>query len=506
VGKLCRMSVEEGLLVTTRQGDVRGCAVAEGVTTFKGLPYAAPPFGPRRLAAPQPPEPWSGVRDAMDFGPTAPHPGYAPPYDRLLPDPQIPGEDCLNLNVWTPEPTSGAALPVMVWIHGGAFVNGSGAVPTYDGTRFAGDGVVLVTINYRLGVEGYLWLEDGTNNRGLLDQIAALEWVHENIAAFGGDPGNVTVFGESAGAMSIGALLASPRAEGLFHRAIVQSGAGHHAVTPETARLVAGELARRLGVEPTAEAIAAVPPRQLLEAQVAVTLEAQSNPDPARWGEVASNLMAFEPVVDGDVLPALPIERIAAGAAPGVAILAGSNAEEHNLYLVPPGITESMPEEGPPGVAAAYGLDVEAALAAYRAQRLDGTPGQMVSDVMTDWFFRIPAIRVSEARTTAGEGSWHYEFAWRSPQFDGRMGACHALELGFVFDTLGEGSGLTGPNPPQEVADAMHRAWVAFATTGDPGWPPYDLERRPVMRFAAPRSVVIDDPRAETRRLWDAVR
>lgn len=502
------MSVREELVVTTRQGDVRGSAADHGVTAFKGLPYAAPPFGPRRFGAPQPPEAWTGVRHATAYGPTVPHPGYAPPFDRMLPDPQIPGEDCLNLNVWTPTADPAARLPVMVWIHGGAFVNGSGAVPTYDGTAFARDGVVLVTINYRLGVEGFLWLDDGINNRGLLDQIAALQWVQENIAAFGGDPGNVTVFGESAGGMSIGALLAAPRAEGLFHRAIVQSGAAHHAITPDTARLVAGELGRRLGVELTAEAIAAVPGEELLRAQVAVTQEAQSAPDPARWGEVASNLMAFEPVVDGDVLPGLPIERIAAGAAPGVAILSGSNAEEHNLYLVPPGITEAMPEEGPAGVAAAYGLDVDAALAAYRAQRPDGTPGQVVSDVMTDWFFRIPAIRLSEARATAGEGSWHYEFTWGSPLFEGRMGACHALELGFVFDTLGEGSsaGLAGPDAPQELADAMHRAWVAFATTGDPGWPPYDLERRPVMRFAASRSVVVDDPRGATRRLWDGVR
>ena len=298
-------------VVRTSSGAVRG-RTADGITAFKGIPFAAPPFGANRFAPPQPAEPWDGVRGAFDYGPTVPHPGYSPAYDLLLPDPLIPGEDCLNLNVWTPDP-GGSGLPVMVWIHGGAFVNGSGAVPTYDGTRFARDGVVLVTLNYRLGADGFAFFEDGEANRGLLDQIAALEWVRENAAAFGGDPGNVTVFGESAGAMSVGALLSSPRAEGLFGRAILQSGAGHHAVSPATARLVAGHLGERLGVEPTREAVGAVPLDRLVAAQVAVTQDAQLNPDPLRWGEVAANLMAFEPVIDGELLPDVPIRRIAAG-------------------------------------------------------------------------------------------------------------------------------------------------------------------------------------------------
>src|SRR4051795_10272712 len=201
-------------VVQTQHGALRG-RTANGIAAFKGVPYAAPPFGARRLAAPQPPARWDGVRDAAAFGPSAPHAGYAPPYDALLPDPVLPGKDCLNLNVWTPDPGA-AGLPVMVWIHGGAFVNGSSAVPVYDGSAFARDGVVLVSVNYRLGVLGYGLFPDAPANRGLLAQIAALTWVRENIEAFGGDPARVTVFGESAGAISVGALLGAPRAAGLF--------------------------------------------------------------------------------------------------------------------------------------------------------------------------------------------------------------------------------------------------------------------------------------------------
>lgn len=496
-------------VVRTSAGAVRG-RTADGVTRFKGISYAAPPFGPNRFRPPQPVAPWDGVRDAGDFGPTAPMPGYLPPYDALLPNPILPGEDCLNLNVWTPDPGAGG-LPVMVWVHGGAFVNGSSAVPTYDGTAFARDGVVMVSVNYRLGVDGFLaFADDGeaATNRGLLDQLAALAWVRDEIEAFGGDPARVTVFGESAGAMSLGALIASPRAEGLFARAILQSGAGHHAITPATAALVAGELSAKLGVPATREALAQVPLERLVAAQAAVTLEAQQLPDPARWGEVAANLMAFEPVVDGDLLPDLPARAIAAGAAPGVEVLVGTTAEEHRLFLVPNGIADAAGEEMLAGIAGMYGLDVQAALGAYRARRPGGTPGLLLADVMSDWFFRLPAIRLAEARAAHAAPVWMYEFAWSSPSYEGRLGSCHALELGFVFDTLGHPSGtaMQGPAPPQQVADDVHAAWVAFATDGDPGWPPYDPERRSTMRFDAPASQVVGDPRAEERLLWDGRR
>jgi len=244
-------------VVRTRQGAVRGATV-DGIAVFKGIPYAAPPFGARRFQPPQPVVAWDGVRDALTYGATVTKPPYFPPFDVLLPEPAIPGEDSLNLNIWTPDPGR-TNLPVLVWIHGGAFANGTGALPTYDGSRFARDGVVCVTINYRLGVDGFLFLGQGNANLGLLDQVAALAWVQENIAAFGGDPHNVTVAGQSAGGMSIDALLSMPRARGLFRRAIPQSGAGHHAISAASAQMIGRYLAEKLGVEPTLEAIATVP-------------------------------------------------------------------------------------------------------------------------------------------------------------------------------------------------------------------------------------------------------
>ncbi len=491
--------------IRTTGGAVRG-TIRDGVHAFLGIPYAAPPFGAWRFAAPQPVEPWNGVRDCTQFGPTVPKPPYSPPYDLLLPEIEIPGADCLNLNVWTPDPSAGG-LPVFVWVHGGAFVNGSGSVPTYDGATFARDGVVCVTINYRLGVDGFLQFDDdGPANRGLRDQVAALRWVRENIAAFGGDPARVTVGGESAGGFSVGSLMAMPSASGLFAQALLQSGAGHHAISRETAVRIGGYLAERLGVAATREALAAVPLPELLAAQQAVAQEATLIPDPNRYGEVALNGMAFEPVVDGDVLPDLPIRRIAAGSARGVPVLTGANRDEHRLFLVPNGIIDMITEEMLAPGAAAYGLDA-ATVDAYRAARPGATAGELISDIATDWFFRLPSLRVAEAQAALGSRSWVYEFSWPSPQYDGRLRACHALELAFTWDTIGlEAHGaLSGQGAPQELADAMHGAWVRFLTDGDPGWPLYDTERRPVQEFGE-QVRLLQDPRGEQRAVWDGVR
>ena len=488
-------------VVSTRQGKVRG-RTSEGVASFKGIPYAAPPFGANRFQPPRPVEAWDGVRDALAYGPTVLKPPYFPPFDVLLPEPAIPGEDSLNLNIWAPDPAR-HGLPVMVWIHGGAFANGSGAISVYDGTHFARDGVVCVTINYRLGVDGFLALDDGIVNLGLLDQVAALEWVQENIAAFGGDPGNVTIFGESAGGMSVGTLLSMPRAEGLFHRAIAQSGAGHHAISLQTAKRVGFYLAEKLGIEPTREAFAAVPFDSLLQAQIAISADVFNRPDPALWGEVSGNQMPFEPVIDGDILPALPIQRINTN----VDVLIGTNTDEERLFMVPNGNIDLVTQEALTATIAAYGLPVEKTLAVYRSSRPDATPGDLLEAIITDWFFRIPAIRLAEAHTAGPGATYMYEFAWRSPQFAGRLGACHSLEIAFAFDNLDdqENEPLMGTDAPRQLADTMHRAWVNFAASGEPGWPQYDLRRRATMRFDT-TSEVVDDPGSAERELWEGYR
>ncbi|GAA2779543.1 carboxylesterase/lipase family protein [Crossiella cryophila] len=487
-------------LVSTRHGDVRGTRTAAGILAFKGIPYAAPPVGPNRFQPPRPPQPWSTPRDGTQYGPTAPQSPAEDPALALLPRVVIPGEDYLNLNVWTAD--THARRPVMVFIHGGSFTSGSGSVPCYDGSAFARDGVVLVTINYRLGADGFLWFGQGTPNLGLLDQIAALTWVRDNIACFGGDPANVTIFGESAGGMSVCTLLAMPAARGLFHRAIAESGAAHLVLSPATAGLIGTRLAEILGVAPTREAIAEVEPARLVAAQDQVGMEVQAKPDPALWGEVTRQLMPFEPVVDGELLPAPPFECIAAGASADVDILIGSNTEEARLFLVPTGLFGLATEPLLLGMAAGYRLPAES-LDRYRANRPGASTGELVSAVMTDWFYRIPLLRIAETHPRTHV----YEFAWRSPAFDGTLGSCHALELGFVFDTLADPGlrRLLGEQPPQALADSVHRAWVDFATTGDPGWPAYRPDNRVSRLFDTVPAITTDD-RADERTLWDAIR
>ncbi|MBO1330848.1 carboxylesterase/lipase family protein [Streptomyces sp. VRA16 Mangrove soil] len=478
-------------VVTTAQGAVRGRTDEHGIASFLGVPYAAPPFGPRRFAAPAPVEPWTGEHDATAYGPTAPKAPYAPPFDTLIPETSVPGEDCLNLNVWTPEPGPGARLPVMVWLHGGSFSNGSANSSGYRGETFARDGVVFVGVNYRLGTDGFLHLPGAPDNRGLLDQIAALEWVRAHIAAFGGDPDRVTVFGESAGAMAIGQLLAHPRARGLFRRAVLQSGACHHFVRPDTARRIGERMAALLGVPHTTEAFADVPLPELALAQAELRLDLASKPDPAVWGEAALNAMVFEPVAERLALPGPDL---------GVDLLVGSNREENRLFMVPTGRFRTITEERAHLGAAAYGADLDA----YQGQ---ATPGELLEAVGTDWFYRMPALRLAESVP----GTHVYEFAWRSPQFDGELGACHALELGFVFDLLDDPDYLpmAGEKAPRELARTMHAAWVAFAESGDPGWAAYDpAGERTTMVFAADTDGCRTqaDPRAARRQSWHGVR
>ncbi|QBI52825.1 carboxylesterase/lipase family protein [Streptomonospora litoralis] len=489
---------------TTTSGRVSG-AVEDGVSVFRGIPYAAPPVGDAAFAAPRPHEPWTGVREAVEYGPTAPHPSYEDGMAEALPERSIPGDDYLNLNVWTPG-TGQRGLPVMVWIHGGAFTNGSGAEAAYEASAFARGGAVAVTLNYRLGAEGFALVDGAPANRGLLDQIAALEWVRDNIAGFGGDPDRVTVFGESAGAMSVVTLMAIPRARALFRRAIAQSGAGHTTVAAEDAATVARVLAERLGVRPDAAGLAGVPRKRLHEEQSRIVAELRGAPERELWGErlIRLGALPFAPTVDGELLDRRPVDALRSGAGADKDLLIGTTTEEYRLFLVAPGIIDHIRDVHLQGQARRIGLGPEAA--GVYAGRND-SPGDALAELGTDAVFRIPAYRALEARAAApGAGrTFGYEFAWRSPRMGGRLGACHGLEIPFVFDNLGDGRNLAGPQAPQRIADDMHAAWLRFAAEGDAGWPEWDPRRRPFLRFDAPEAVLAEDPGEATRRLWDGL-
>jgi para-nitrobenzyl esterase len=470
---------------------------------FLGIPYAASPTGPRRFQPPAPPDAWDGVRECRDFGPTPPKPAYAAPFDTLLAEPDIAGEEWLNLNVWTPDLTGSA--PVMVWIHGGAFSNGNSAVPMYDGHTFSRDGVVLVSINYRLGVDGFALLPDAPPNRGLLDQVAALEWVRDNIAAFGGDPANVTIFGESAGAMSVTTLLGLPRARGLFHRVIAQSGAAQVGAQPQDARLVTAELSSVLGIEATAAALSALSVDKVVAAQAAVRDALAAAPDPARFGpSIVATSMAFIPVIDGDILPVHPLAALAAGAGAAVPLLAGTNSEEFRLFFVPAGLAAMVTDEALPGFTAALGVGADVT-GLYRANRPGATAGDVLCALITDRFFRLPTYAAAQARLSAAgpAPTYLYEFGWRSPVLD--LGAAHAVEIPYVFDNLGtaDAVGLLGSAAPAALAADMHATWIRFARTGDPGWAPFDASF-PVMTWDGERAEVVRDPRGDERRSWPA--
>ncbi|MGN6793590.1 MAG: carboxylesterase/lipase family protein [Streptosporangiaceae bacterium] len=483
--------------ISTPCGTLRG-QVRDGVASFLGIPYAASPTGSLRFQAPAPPKPWTGIREALAYGATPPKPDYPPPFDTLFAEPNIAGDDWLNLNVWTPDP-QGSSLPVMVWIHGGAFANGNSAIPLYDGSAFARDGVVLVSINYRLGVDGFALLPGTTANRGLLDQIAALEWVRDNISAFGGDPGNVTIFGESAGGMSVATLLAMPRAAGLFSRAIAQSGATQAAAAPADAALITAELGRALGAEPTAEALARVDLDVLNAAQASVRDALAASPDPAKFGSsIVASTMAFIPVVDGDSLPEHPLAGIAAGGGSAVPLLIGTNTDEFRTFLVPSGMVDMVTEEVLAAMAGAVGADKDV-VNTYRTNRPEASSGDLLAALLTDRYFLLPALAVAEARAAGPADTFCYEFAWRHPQ----VGAGHGLDVPFVFDNLSaEGAELVaGRDAPREVAEEMHAAWIRFAVDGDPGWSAYDASR-PVMVFDAGGSALQHDPRKDEREIW----
>ena len=492
-------------LVQLRDGAVRGKAES-GVWAFLGVPYAAAPFGANRMQPPQPVQAWHGERDATACGPTVPKGDYPPQYASLFPEVVIAGEECMNLNVWTPAPDA-TGLPVLVWIHGGSFMNGSGSVGAYNGAAFARDGVVCVTINYRLAAEGFLLLDDGIANLGLLDQLAALQWVQANISAFGGDPGRVTVAGESAGAMSVTTLLSMPQAGGLFTQAIAQSGAAAHTLPWDEARMVSGYLADALGVPADLDSIKAVPLEKLVQAASELVVEVQTAPDPAKWGQLALSLLPFAPTVDGTVVPQAPLPAMAAGQGSDVRLLIGSNRDEARLFFVAPGSIDLIDDVVLESAAGAYGLSADS-VAVYRANRPGASAGDILAAVITDWFFTIPAIRVAEARTEAGSApTWTYRFDHPAPADNHRFGACHGVEVPFVFDTISDEDlhPLIGDTPSQAVADQAHKAWVDFITHGDPGWAAYNTASR-TTGLISDHINAIGDPAASERVCWDGIR
>jgi para-nitrobenzyl esterase len=479
-----------------RDGQIEGY-VEGGVRRFFSLPYAAPVTEARRFRPPEPVEAWEGVRDATRPGPCAPQ--SVPPSVDLGVDVEavmgpidMSGPDYLALNVYAPEAPEGPR-PVMVFIHGGSFVAGSKDAPIYDGSAFARDGVVCVVINYRLGVEGFLPIPGVPTNLGLRDMIAALVWVRDQIALFGGDPGNVTLFGESGGACSTAVLIASPLANRLFHRAICESG--HVAVSRDIPimRRVVDKLAKRLRIRADRAGFLTRDQRQVLKAQAKVML-------PSLWLDMrdaegrdpAFGVSRFLPVHGDDVLPRPAFEALAAGEGGHIDLLIGATSEEANLFLVPGGVRKKMN-----GWMARYFLGraiprAGEALKAYGLGQKGERPGWVLSRAMTDLMFRWMVRRTAELHHGK---AFVYEFEWRSPALGGELGAAHAIELPFVFDTLACASGkrgLLGEAPPQALADSIHALWIAFATTGEAPWPRYDSQTR--MVYSLTRQVAEHEP------------
>jgi para-nitrobenzyl esterase len=504
-----------GPVVETATGRVEG-VVGDRSLVFRGVPFAAPPLGRRRWRPPLPVAPWTGVRDATTFGPVSiQRPG---PVEQALGSLGADiSEDCLYLNVWTPA-ADGGQRPVLAWVHGGGYVGGSGSTSWYDGGRLSqlGD-AVIVTFNYRLGMLGFLHLADlggerwaSAGNCGVLDQVAALRWVQQNIAGFGGDPGNVTVFGESAGAFSIATLLAMPAAAGLFHRAILQSGSTTNVHNRDSATALAVDLLGDLGIDASrrhgpgggadASGLVDIPADTLLDAQSA------AGERHAPFG------LAYTPVVDHVSLPVHPQDAVEAGSSHHVPIITGTNRDEMRLFMMmDPKAFDVDDDDLVSRVGALPGVGRDRApdlVADYRRMSPDLSPSRLLGAIETDYVFRVPAIRHADANAATGAPTWMYWFTWATPAFGGALGSCHAAEIPFVFDALDRPGVefLTGDGPERRgLADAITSAWLAFARHGDPGWPAYDPGgSRVTQRFDA-TCETLADPARFVRGAWNGV-
>lgn len=490
--------------VETTLGTIRG-QEREHDHAFLGVPYALSPAGERRWLAPAPLEPWAGVVETTAPGAAAPQDPFVPSTFRA----QGPeSEDCLFLNVFTPACDDGRR-PVLFWIHGGGFSHGSGTQRHYDGGPLAARGdAVVVTINYRLGALGYLYLGahggdrwGAATNAGQLDQIAALRWVHDNIERFGGDPDNVTIFGQSAGGVAVSTLLAMPAARGLFAKAIAQSGTANRLGGTDHAASVATAFLDRVGVpdaDPTA--LRAVPVPELLQAQGARG--------------------ALSPVVDGDTLPIKPLAGIRDGAVADIPLMIGTARDEQRLYVAPdrPPIDDDtlvaqVAATLPRGAADRAAEAVEVYRVSRSARGLGATNHDVADAVATASRFRMPALRMAEAASAHQPATFVYQFDWESPARGGTLGACHGIEIPFVFGSIGRTGDdrMSGSGPDADrLSGQLMDAWIAFARHGDPShdgigpWPGYDAATRSTMVFDRD-SGVQHAPFEEERQLWESL-
>ena len=505
-------------VVETQAGRIRG--LREGrIAVFRGVPYAAAPVGALRLLPCREPEGWSGTRDASRCGPAAVQ-GHSALMDLTGWTPTVPdSEDCLSLNVFTPGPDN-AKRPVFVWIHGGGLTNGTGSQSAYDGTALARKGdVVVVSLNYRLGALGFLALEclrdreGGTmGNLGLMDQVAALEWIRDNIDRFGGDPGKVTIAGESAGATSVAALMAAPRARPLFRHAILQSGHGSNTSWPE-AMLDTGErFMREAGLAANdLDGLLKLPVSAILAAQARLW---QNNPDRA-W------CMTFQPVVDGCFVEAMPDESIRAGRVADKAVLAGTNLDEMKLYILGDSAAYQLDDDGlvrrldrilhSPGYQARdWSRPV---LERYRAAMPGASSGDLWWAMETDRRMRVPLLRTLELASEHARDAFSYLFTWPSLAFGGIAGSSHTTEIPFVFGTLHNDWAplLVGEGPEVDhLCDVIQRSWLAFVHTGSPeipelsGWKGYVAGTRKTAILGA-ECRVERAPLEARRAAWDDI-
>jgi para-nitrobenzyl esterase len=512
--------IVQGAVVETTAGKIRGAKVAEGkVQCFKGVPYGASTAGSGRFLPPAKPQPWTQVRETTAYGMRAPQlnnqfRGQVPPEFEVM-DPGGPmSEDCLVLNLWTPGVGRGHKRPVMVWLHGGGYTTGSGAFLCYDGTELARKhDVVAITINHRLGVFGYLYLAElggekyaEASNAGMLDIVLSLEWVRDNAEAFGGDPNNVTIFGQSGGGGKVSTLLAMPPAKGLFHRAIVESGANVRGVPKEVATKSATAFMVKLGLQPNqVDQLQQLPMDQLLTTMGAMTGS----------GMPGAGGLVLAPVVDGTTLPSNPFDPIAPEISANIPLLIGTVETEVTFFPgqeLDPIDDADLHTRVKNIVRKADDAQIDQLIATYRAGRPNASNTDLYLIIASDATFRAGVVLEAERKAAPGNAPvYQYYFTWRSPVRDGKLRSFHTIEIPFVFDNVDAAKSMTGDGEDRyALASKVSGAWVAFARTGNPNhpglpnWPAFDTERRATM-ILNDECKALNDPYGDAQRALHAL-